>query len=168
MLFDPTSSVSVKVTFAIAVAGFILSLLSWIKDIVTSRKKISIRVISARSTGTSTLAFLMFSNKSRLPITVTGISCKVSGEYCPCLSLSRLALKVRHSGGETRDIYSTPFPLTVPGLGGQQLLILFEDLPKALADSSTVWTVRVFSNRGRPVQMKLQLPEAPFDLATIL
>ena len=172
MFFDPASPLSSRITFVIAVIGCVLSVLSWAKDILVSRRSFDIHALGVVPAGASTFVFLSFSNRSRLSITITGISCVVGRNLYPCATISRKAFEINRKNGtsvcETQQINTTPFPVFVPGLGGQQMLLHFEALPEALPCAATEWTVRVFSNRGRPVKMKLQLPQDPFDLHTLL
>lgn len=154
-------------TGLIAIAGFIISLYNLFIGIFTQRKSFRIRVYDIKSYCDVTFLNVGIENRSRLSIAITQIHLHYRNHVTPCTSAPTLLCEsVRHKGHEEisrRQTYSTQMPITIAGLSAQNAFILFEDLPELPADDTTALTVEVCTNRGRPVQMKLELPDGWTD-----
>ena len=140
-----------------------MSLTSWIKDIVVNHKRITACVLEFSANESTAYARLMITNKSRLPISITGISIVVSFQQCSCTALPKLfGTTFRYTSAKLIDRsveYSTALPIHVPGLGGTTALVLFEELPQTVPRSSKYLTFVIYTNRGSPNEMTLPLPE---------
>lgn len=149
-------------TRVIAITGFLISLYNLLYGIVTQHKNFKIRVYGIKSYQDVTYLHIGIENKSSLSIAITQMfllcgDCKTVCTASPTL----LHETVRRSGQEVIDrkqTFSTPMPITISGLSAQSAFVLFEHTQELPEDSATHLTVQVCSTRGRPVQMKLELP----------
>lgn len=130
---------------------------------LTQRKSFKIRVYGIQAEADITLLNIGIENCSRLSIAVTQITLLCKNSRTPCTANPTLLCEsVRRKGREEisrKQTYSTQMPITVAGLSAQNAFILFEDLPELPASDATTLTVEVATNRGRPIQMKLELPD---------
>ena len=152
-----------SITFTIAISGFLISLYNLLYGIITQHKNLEIRVYDIKSYSDVTYLHVGIENKSRLSIAVTQIYLLHGGSKSACsASPTLLRETVRRSGNEVIDrkqTFSTPMPVAISGLSAQSAFILFEHLQELPEDSATHLILEVCSTRGRPVQMKLELPE---------
>ena len=81
------------ITFGIAVAGFLMSLATWVKDFITQRKHIEGKVLDIKSYKNVTYMDLLIENRSRLPISITDISLALGGIAYHCAPLPVLVLE---------------------------------------------------------------------------
>ena len=150
-------------TGMIAIAGFVLSLYNLFIGIFTQRKSFRIRVYDIKSYSDVTFLTVGIENRSRLSIAITQLHWHYQNHVIPCTSTPTLLCEsVRRKGHEEisrRQTYSSPLPITVSGLSAQSAFILFEDLPELPENDTTSLSVEVCTNRGRPVQMTLELPD---------
>ncbi len=149
-------------TAAIASLSLMLSLYNLANDLISKRKNFRIRIYSIKSYKDVTYLHIGIENKSRLAIAVTQFFLLCGEGKTACTPSSTLLREtIRRSGKEitgVRQIFSTPMPIAVSGLSAQSAFVLFEGMQELPEDSATHLTVQVCSTRGRPVQMKLELP----------
>lgn len=152
-----------NITLIIAVLGFVMSLITWVKNSVMQRKKLIGKVLGIKSYADVTFIHLLLENKSILPISVTWIALKCNDESYPCTPLPVLVFEnIRKSGSEIVEIkreYSTPIPITIGELGAVNALVLFENLRQLPPNDATHLNLQVCTNRGKPIEMSLLLPE---------
>jgi len=105
---------------------------------------------------------MSFVNKSRLPILITRISLDYMGKIIDCEAISTKTAEYTNSQGleviSRREEYSKAFPIALTSLGGDYGIILFENVQEPLEDSTTHLTFLIGTNRGKIIQMKLELP----------
>lgn len=146
-------------TAAIASLSLMLSLYNLANDLISKRRNFRIRIYSIKSYKDVTYLHIGIENKSRLSIAVTQFFLLCGEGKTACTPSSTLLCEtIRRSGKEitgVRQIFSTPMPIAV---SAQSAFVLFEGMQELPADSATHLTVQVCSTRGRPVQMKLELP----------
>lgn len=153
-----------EITFWIAVASFLMSLASWVKDAVTQRMRLESHIVLCHTAPNSPAAYLylVVANKSRLPLTITDIALVIGGKEVHCVSRSKLvSTKSLHRGKEIIEQtseYSTPLPIQIMGLGGSTVLSLFENLPEKIPPDASSLNFSIYTNRGRPKKMTLELP----------
>lgn len=162
-MFELFSSISTnQITFWIAVAGFVMSLATWIKDLLTQRKKLAAHVLHLKVVKDELHMHLLIENRSRLPISVTRLELIQGKVRTSCTALPSLMFRSFISSGNTvsneRRDYSTPLPYSLSSLGAMTVLVRFEDLEQTPPLDATNLTLAVSTNRGRKVQMKLELP----------
>lgn len=152
-----------RVTFWIAIAGFVLSLTSWIKEILVNRKNLRANILELHAKDSAAFLRLMINNKSRLPISISGINLVTDFQQCPCTTVPKyVTCNIRFIGGKQvsrSEEYSTALPIQISGLGGTNALVLFEGLPREIPCSSKYLTLVIYTNRGNPEEMTLELPE---------
>ena len=152
-----------KVTFWIAVAGFIMSFLSWVHTFFTQRKNFDISILQIKSFVSVTYLYLLFSNKSRLPIAITNVQLLFDGKSYNCTPIPKLVSATEKKRG--RDVikrteeYSKELPIMVPSLGAVNGIVLFEGMTRLPQDNAKHLTLLICTNRGSPVQKTLGLPE---------
>lgn len=151
-----------QVTFWIAVAGFIMSLASWVKDIAVNRRKIEARILEFHANSSAAYMYLLISNKSRLSIAVSSVSLVLGDLMASCTPVPKcVADYTRKSGKEVierRFEYSASLPVAITGLGGTTAIFLFENLPQQIPADAKDLTLLIGTNRGKPVKKKLSLP----------
>ena len=149
------------VTFIIAVCGFLLSLTTWIKDIVSQRQNISVSISQASSYNSVTYFFMHFANHSRLPVAITQIVLKNNGHSVNAVSIPTFIFGEtnRVSGNEISSwrLYSLQLPICIPGLGAESGYILFAEPEAFLPEQSTQVTLAVSTNRRRAIEMTLPI-----------
>ena len=69
-------------TFVIAVASLFLSILIWIKDLVSQRRKLLGRILVIESYADCIFFDLLLENRSRLPIAITQIDLLTENIIC--------------------------------------------------------------------------------------
>lgn len=151
-----------QITFWIAVAGFVMSLATWIKDLLTQRKRLATHVLHLKVVKDELHMYLLIENRSRLPISVTRLELIQGNVRTACTALPSLMFRRYMSSGGTgtdeRRDYSTPLPYSLSSLGAMTVLVRFEDLKQTPPLDATHLTLAVSTNRGRKVRMKLELP----------
>lgn len=151
-----------RITFTIAISGFLISLYNLLYGIITQHKNLEIRIYGIKSYYDVTYLHVGIENKSRLSIAVTQIYLLHRESKIACAASPTLLHEtIRRSGNEVIDrkqTFSTPMPITIAGLSAQSAFILFEHLQELPEDSATHLMLEVCSTRGRPVRMRLELP----------
>ena len=150
------------VTFGIAVAGFLMSLASWFHTFITQRKRLSFKIQLFRYKEDSAYMYLMIENRSRLPVSITGISLKQGKSKTPCVQIPKtVSSTTRKTAGNTDVVYqySTAIPIQLSALESVSCIVLFEGIPEAVPPSATHLTFQISTNRGRIAKRKLQLPQ---------
>ena len=160
------------ITLGIAIAGFFMSLASWIKDFITQRKHIEGKILDIKSYKSVTYCDFLIENRSRLPIAVTNIEMTLGLNSYPCSPLPTLVMEhTRSRKGEVYDRvmkYSTAMPIQIAGLGATTAGVLFEKMHQIPPDDTTHLTLSVSTNRGKPIEMKLELPAGWYARRTVL
>lgn len=150
------------VTFLIAVAGFAMSMASWVHTFVTQRKKFDVEIVAAKSYADVTYLHLIIQNKSRLPVAITRISLLLNGMWFNCTPIPvMVSATERKRGSEVikrTEEYSTALPIQLSSLGATNCLVLFEGLPYLPSDDATHLTLSIYTNRGKAVKRSLELP----------
>ena len=153
------------VTFIIAIVGFLLSLTSWIKDFVTQRVRLDVRITKANANAASPgiFCFLAIANRSRLPISITNIEVSQPEGRTSCVPVPKQVLEhTRREGNKVvgwHAEYSTAMPVQIQSLGGATVLAQFEHLPEKIPTEAMSLTLVICTNRGKPRKMTLPLPK---------
>lgn len=150
-------------TRVIAITGLVISLYNLLLGIITQRRSFKIRVYDIKSYLDVTFIGIGIENRSRLSVAITQLSLYCGGTKTLCTPVPTLLYEsIRRKGDEVtnrKQTYSTQLPITIAGLSAQSAFVLFEHLPELPRSDATSLTVEVCTNRGRPVQMTLELPE---------
>lgn len=157
-----TTTVMNWVTFGIAVAGFLMSLGSWIYTFVTQRKRLSFKIQVFKYKENLAYMYLMIENRSRLPVSITGIFLKQGKNRTSCTQIPKTVLSTTRKTACNTDVvyqYSTAIPIQLSSLESVSCIVLFEDIPEVVQSSATHLTFQISTNRGRKVKRKLALPQ---------
>ena len=143
------------VTFAIAVFAFIMSAATWVLSFIRERKRIDVSVIDYSARVESVQLFMLFMNKSRLPISITSVAI-VNGNKSALCELEPQDVKIlaEKSGNVVtrQDVYRTAsMPIYILPLGATQQYLEFRiahlGLETPLARGSKV-SLAISTNRG--------------------
>ena len=80
-----------NITLALSIFGSVGTLISFIFSVFKNRKNISIEIAGRRFSDkpSSLLVYILFENKSRLPISITNISVELDSVWYPCKKNSK-------------------------------------------------------------------------------
>lgn len=160
----PVAGISLfdQITLAIAIAGFLLSLSSWVYTFATQRKNIKVKLLSFQASDTTAYSHVMFVNYSRLAIAITDICLTFGKETVHCSALPTwtytFTKKDRSTGTSHKDFFSTKLPIEISPLGAANCLVLFQALPRTIPQTATHLSLVICTNRGRAARMTLPLP----------
>lgn len=151
-----------NITLILAIWGALGSFASWVYTFASQRKNISVRIIENDITE-ACLFYILFENKSRLPIAITNISLLVDSKEVYCEPISTLAFEyTRRSKGEVVERiqrYTLALPITLSSLGATSGYVYFDTAPDEQLLSSRSATLKIYTNRGKAFQKKLELSD---------
>lgn len=150
------------ITFGIAVASFLMSLPSWIYTFIAQRKRLSFKIQAFKYKENLAYMYLMIENRSRLPVSITGISLEQGESRTPCAPIPKtVSSTIMKTAGNTDVVYhySTAMPIQLSALESVSCIVLFEDIPEAVPLSAKLLTFQISTNRGRIAKRKLELPQ---------
>lgn len=152
-----------NITLALSIFGSVGTLISWLYLLVRQMKNIDIRVIEHNFTEQSILVYLLFENKSRLPIAITDIVLVQDSKTIHCEPIPTLAFqatkRVNNEIVEQIRDYTLGLPIQLETLGAKSGYVYFEVPPTGQQISSKSLTVQICTNRGKPIQKILQLSD---------
>jgi len=99
------------VTFGIAVLGFVMSSLSWLRELWLRRNRIELTVIDYAHVHNNTQFYLSLCNKSTLPASIAKISVKLDGTWYDCKLEPQLIKQI-----SSYTAMTPCFPIDVPPL----------------------------------------------------
>lgn len=159
-LFIGLDTLDKQVTFIIALAGFLMSFVSWIYVFTKERKKLSIKAITYDSgyrngdvTGTELRFFyVIIENKSRLSISITDIAVLYNEDifHCSPVAVQMLSVTGRTKGQVVgrKATDSLAMPINIQGLCAQSGYLLFASPKHTLPTDATEVTLQVATTRG--------------------
>ncbi len=146
-----------NITFTIAVVGFLLSLITFVKDVITNRSRLSINldratILSCR-TNHPILFRMIVENKSRLPICISRMFLLCNGkkfefEWIPERVFNATETKSKHTL-DCNNRYSTGFPSIAQGLGAIGGFFFVYTDNDYTADDLTKYPVKLILNTNR-------------------
>lgn len=153
-----------KVTLVISILALALSLAMWIYTLITHRKKVDIKILMYRHHEKCPLFYVLFENKSRLPISFTRIALVTpNGKYLDCMPVSeRVFTRVSRKKGEVidrRHFYSLPLPISLDSLGGLGGFVYFESDQLLFPTPPKSVTFLIHTNRGKKGVIRCQCPD---------
>lgn len=147
----------------IASISFVMSLVTWIRTFIVEHKNIKLKVQFFRANDRTAYMFLLVENKSRLPIAISDIIIRQGKERAHCCPFpTEIITGQRKVSGkliEKPPKCSDSIPIQLNGLSSKSCIVLFEDIPLAIPQTSTHLNFEVLTNRGMKVRKKLPLPE---------
>ena len=152
-----------NITLILAIFGSVGTLITWISKVVTSRKSVNVSLGRIYEPDKIFCCFLVFENKSRLPICINSVSVVIDGIPFPCAIIPHVSYTVtRKSGSKVigeREYPSLALPLNLGGLSGSSGFLDFDIPQEYLQKISTPLTLQVSTNRGNLKQMKLEFED---------
>lgn len=151
-----------NITLALSIFGSLGTLFTIFYNIAVNRKKLNVRIVGYRySDKESLLLYIAFENKSRLPISVTGINVMINGVWYSCVEPSITVLNETFRTGKIvtshHEYKSLALPLSLPSLGGASGYVYFE-FPEAIFQTdATRLKFLINSNRGVVTEKTLSL-----------
>lgn len=150
-----------NITLALSIFGSIGTVFTFIHTFITNRKNVNVRIIGHRFSDESLLIYMAFENKSRLPISVTGITVMINGVWYSCVEPSITVLNETFRTGKIvtshHEYKSLALPISLPSLGGTSGYVYFE-FPEAIFQTDTTQLkFLINSNRGVVVEKTLPL-----------
>lgn len=160
-MFDPLLTRE-NITLALSIFGSIGTSITLISSYLTKRKNLKINIASfTYKSHLQRLALLVtFENRSRLPISVTSISCSLHGKIITPIRYPQGVGEYIHRIG--KDIvdkkfeYNLSFPADIQQLCAVSGYILFDISQEDLENLSTPLILQVHSTRGRAQKIELQ------------
>ncbi len=152
-----------NVTLALAIFGSFGTLFSWLFVFLKNRKNLKIHIVGYRFSDDnhSLLIYAMFENRSRLPISITGIYVDIENILYSCEKIPITAFEETIRSGKEiishREYRSMNLPISIPGLGGTSGYIYFEFPLVSVKPSSKHLNFQLLTNRGKIVQNSLPL-----------
>lgn len=152
-----------NITLALSIFGAVGTLLSWIFSAVQNRQNIKIEIVGHRISRKNNflLVYMLFENKSHLPILITNISVKLGSTWYPCRKFPSIvffeSLKQKDEITFHNEHYSLSFPIYIISLGGSSGYIYFDFPESSLPPDATYLTFQFSANRGKAIEMKLSL-----------
>lgn len=152
------------ITAIIAALGFLLSLVTAIRQFILDRKAIHIRIVGYRYAPEMVKFVMVFENRSRLPISVTRIALisdagkeqEIDCEYlCVLVGVDRWT---DQNSQEVVRRYNLPVPISLAGLQGCSGFVLFDSPSHGLTAESKSATFLIHTSRGNQRRMTLELP----------
>ncbi|KJJ77622.1 hypothetical protein [Clostridium sp. FS41] len=152
-----------NITFILAFIGSIGTISGWAYSFATSRKNIAVNVIAYKVRQDKALFYLSFTNKSRLPISITALSVQINGVYYPCRHIPQKVVSTQRAVNgkivSSYDYFSIQIPIEIGSLGSTSGYVLFV-LPKGVyIPDSKALNLQISSNRGKAIEMKLTLDQ---------
>lgn len=132
------------ITFLIAVAGFFMSALSWLKEFWQKRNAIDLVIIDYANPKRSIVQFyLQFQNKSSMPASVSMIEVESKGNDYSCELEPKLIKETR-----SVRILTPQFPLSLPPMAFYSCYLEFLGVPNTQLGPGTVVSFRIHTSRG--------------------
>lgn len=134
-----------NITFGIAVAGFIMSLLSCCRDFFLRRNRIEMTVLDYVKHPSGVIQFLcLFQNKSSIPASVSNVSINTQGRKYDCEFEPKLV-----KGIEGKILISTPaFPLSLSPIAFSSYYFEFLGAQDISLTPGTTLIFQIHTSRG--------------------
>lgn len=149
-----------NITLILAIFGSVGTVISWILHVITSRKAVAISLGRIYEPSTSLSCFLLFENKSRLPISITSIAVLIDDIPFPCVAFPHAAFKIIEKKGNIvtyrKELQAVSMPLNLAPLCSASGFLDFDIPPEYLQKLSTPLILQVSTNRGRLKQIRLE------------
>ena len=152
-----------NITFLLGVFGSIGTFYALVSRIFLNRVKVELSIIEFVPAKDSVVLYVMFINKSHLPISIINVKLWNRSMIYECVKSPHIVRIDTRTSKNTviykEATYNIPFPINLPSLSGTSGYLYFQ-IPQGnfqLAPKSL--TVEVNTNRHRKFQTILSLPE---------
>lgn len=147
-----------NITLVIAIFGAIGTIFTWIHNIITNRKNISLSIISAYHKNNIMVAYIMIENKSRMPICINSFSLTEGKKKVMCKQIPTKIIEITNRSGteitDRRNIYSCKFPISLGALSSDSVYTFF-DLRDINIDISEELNFLIATNRGKELSVRI-------------
>lgn len=151
-----------NITFILATIGSVGTIYTLISKVFLNRVKIELSVAEYIPAKDSVVLYMMFINKSHLPISITDVRL---WNYLTVYSCEKTPHIVRIDTNKTTEtiiykeaIYTIPFPINLPSLSGTSGYLYFLIPQENFQCASKCLTVELSTNRHKKLQKTLSLP----------
>ncbi len=151
-----------NVTFALSLFGSAGAFYTFVSKMILNRVKIEVSIIEYVPASDSVILYMMFVNKSHLPITITDVNIWNDSIVYSC-SKSPKIVRIDTNGSKItgmhkETIYTLPIPANLPSLSGTSGYLFFQIPQGNFRCDSKSLTVEISTNRHRKFQKTLSLP----------
>lgn len=132
------------IMLAIAVAGLFLSVLTWVRDILSKRNRIDLEVIDYFQNEFLLIFLLRFQNKATISASISKISVKLCGDWYDCkLEQRQISREIPKS-----IITTLQFPLNILPTSFSQEYVLFFGPKRVSLTPGKEMFFRLHTSRG--------------------
>lgn len=151
-----------NITLALSLFGSFGTAFLMVHNFIINRKNLNMRIVGHRCADKkSLLLYVAFENKSRLPISVTGISVMINEVWYSCIEPPVVALEETFRTGITvtsrHEYKSLSLPISISSLGGISGYVYFEFPEADFRPDATHLKFLINSNRGKVIEKTLSL-----------
>ena len=152
-----------NITLMIALIGCLGTIITGISNYFANRQNLDFRILGHLvPTGAAIILYIMFENKSRLPVSITCISVIYNGIPYRCQEVPVKIYETTTRRNRTEilshhEYFSMSIPISLPGLGGTSGYAYFEAPEEIFQPDTTHLTFRVSTNRGKVTEKILPL-----------
>lgn len=153
-----------KVSFFLGLIGTIGTAYSVIMTFYWNRISIDFSITEYSISKEAIILYMVFTNNSRLPISVTDVRVWNKGIPYSChKSPETVRIETRRSGGNIvykEALRSLPFPVTLPCLSGTSGYLYFQIPQENFECAANSLTVELSTNRHKVLQKTLSLSQS--------
>ena len=151
-----------NITFILSVFGSIGALYTLVSTIVNQWARIDVSIVECVPAKDSVILYMMFINKSRLPISITNVMIWNRCTLYSCNSVPTVVkFEKRYTPKEmqySEAVKSIPLPIHLPSLSGTYGYLYFQIPQGNFECNSKTLTVELSTNRHLKLQKTLSLP----------
>ena len=149
-----------KLTFVLALIGSLGTAYSIIMTFYWHRVSIECNIIEYCPSKDALIAYMFFTNHSRLPISITNICLWNNDVLYNCVHTPEIVQFVSRTSGKQEAIHSSPLPINLPSLSGTSGYVYFLFPQENFEVSSKSLTVELSTNRHLTLRKTLSLEKS--------
>lgn len=146
----------------ISVIALMGSFSSWLYIWYLNRVNFSLEICSKHMSPKGILLYVCFTNKSRLPVSITKISLLHCGLHIQCNPIPKLVFSSTSKTGDRitneEKHYSISIPINLNPLSASSGYLYFPSVQETFLQNTSVLAFEVQTNRGVIKKMTLELP----------
>lgn len=152
-----------NITFILATIGSLGTICTIISKIFLNRVKLELSIVEYIPAKESVVLYMMFNNKSHLPISITNVKLWNYSTIYECVKSPHIIRVDTRTSKNTiiykEAIYNIPFPINLPSLSGTSGYLYFQIPQGNFQCDSKSLTVEVNTNRYQKFQTTLSIPK---------
>lgn len=152
-----------NITFILATIGSLGTLYTLVSKIFLNRVKIELLIIECIPAKKSVVLYMMFANKSHLPISITDVKLWNYSTIYECTKSPHIIRVDTRTSKNTiiykEATYNIQFPINLPSLSGTSGYLYFQIPQGNFQCDSKSLTVEVNTNRHQKFQTTLSIPK---------